>query len=142
MQPVTRTVTIDALPGDVWEVLTDVEGCPAWASSMKRLERRENGPLRSGSQVKVSPKGMPGAVWTVTEYTPPHSYTWVTRVVPGLRLTGGHVVDAHGDGAAATLSLLASGPVGTLLSPLLRLLFRRNTRLATDGLKRHCEARR
>lgn len=142
MQPVTRTVTIAAPPGEVWDVLVDVEGWPAWASYMERLRREDKGAFGRGSRVRVVPKGLPGAVWSVTEYDPPRSYTWAARLAPGLRLTGGHVVDAHDGGATATLSLAAAGPLAPLLAPLLRRVFLRNTRLATAGLQRHCEARR
>lgn len=141
MRHVERNVRIAAPPREVWQTLIDVEGWPAWASYLKRLERQEDGPFGAGSRVRVTPKGMLGSVWTVTEHDPPRSYIWTTRLAPGLGLAGGHVVEARGGATEVTLSLAATGPVGTLVSPLLRPLFRRNTRLATEGLKRRCEAR-
>ena len=141
MARVERTVPINATPLGVWETLADVEGWPAWASYMKSLKRQDGGALRLGSRVRVTPKGIPGSVWTVTEYDPPRSYTWTTRLVPGLHLEGGHVVEARGDGATATFSLASTGPLGALLSPLLEIVFRRNTRLAAAGLKGYCEGR-
>ncbi len=142
MRAVARTVTITAVPRDVWGVMADVEEWPAWASYMKRLQRLDDGPFGHSSRVKVTPKGLPGAVWTVTEYDPPRSYTWTTRLAPGLGLTGGHVVRAAGGATTATFSLEATGALGRLLAPVLQVIFRRNTRLATEGLKRYCEARR
>jgi uncharacterized protein YndB with AHSA1/START domain len=53
MRPVTRTVTIDAPPGPVWDAMVDVEGWPTWASYMARLERLDARPLAVGSRVTV-----------------------------------------------------------------------------------------
>lgn len=140
-EAVAQMVAIDAPPAEVWEAMADVAAWPAWASHVRRVERREGGPFGIGSRVEVAPKGMPAAVWTVTEHDPPRSYAWVARPLPGLDLVAGHVVEPRGEGATATLSLTASGPLGAFLLPLLRPLFRRNTGVATAGLKRHCEAR-
>jgi uncharacterized protein YndB with AHSA1/START domain len=139
VRAIAQTIPINAPPDAVWEAMVDVERWPVWAAYMKRLERQESGPLRRGSRVRVTPKGMPGSVWSVTEYDAGRSYTWTTRPAPGLILTGGHVVEAQGDGASATFSLAAAGPLGRALSLLLRLVSRRNTRLAAAGLKRYCE---
>jgi hypothetical protein len=108
---------------------------------MNELTKEGHGPLAVGSRVRVVPKAMPGSVWTVTEYEPPRSYTWTTQLAPGLGLVAGHVLETKDQGTTATFSLATSGPVGAVLSPLLSIVFRRNTRLATAGLKRDCEER-
>jgi hypothetical protein len=128
------------LPQVVWEVILDVEGWPRWAAYMKSLARQTDGPLALHSEVKVTPKGLPGNVWRVTEFEPPRSYTWVTRLAPGLDMSGGHVVEPAATGAKATFSLEASGPLATVASPVLSIVFNRNTRLATQGLKEFCES--
>lgn len=139
MGTTARTVRIAAPRQVVWDTAIDVEQWPRWASYMKKLSRQDKGALALGSRVRVVPKGMPGSVWTVTEYEPPRSYTWTTQLAPGLGLIAGHVLETKDQGTAATFSLATSGPLGALLSPLLSIVFRRNTRLATEGLKRHCE---
>lgn len=136
-----RTVWIDAPTHVVWETMIDVEEWPRWASYMNNLRKQDRVPLAVGSRVRVVPKGMPGAVWTVTEYDPPRSYTWMTQLAPGLGLVAGHVLEPKDHGTTATFSLATSGPIGAVVSPLLSLVFRRNTRLATAGLKRDCEER-
>lgn len=136
-----RTVWIDAPTQVIWETMIDVEEWPRWASYMNNLSKQDRGPLAVGSRVRVVPKGMPGWVWTVTEYDPPRSYTWTTQLAPGLGLVAGHVVEPKDQGTMATLSLATSGPIGAVLSPLLSLVFQRNTRMATAGLKRDCEER-
>jgi uncharacterized protein YndB with AHSA1/START domain len=136
-----RTVWIDAPRQLVWERITDVDAWPRWASYMNKLTKEAHAPLAVGSRVRVVPKAMPGSVWTVTEYEAPRSYTWTTQLAPGLGLVAGHVLQPKDQGTAATFSLATSGPLGAVLSPLLSFVFRRNTRLATAGLKRDCEQR-
>lgn len=136
---VARTVSIDAAPQVVWDTVLDVAGWPRWATYMKSLHREGSGPYGLGTRVRVTPKGMPGSVWTVTEYDPPRSHVWTTKLCPGLGLIGGHSVGAREGGSDATFFLATNGPLGALLSPVLSILFKRNTRLATEGLKRHCE---
>lgn len=140
MGAVARTVWIDAPAALVWDAMINLNEWPSWASYMKSLRRQDRGPFGLGSRVHVTPKGLPGAEWTVTEYEAPRSYTWTTQLAPGLGLVGGHVLEPSKQGVMATFSLATSGPIGAVLSPLLSIVFRRNTRLATEGLKRHCEA--
>ena len=136
-----RTVSIDAPVQLVWDTMTDVEEWPRWASYMSTLRKQDRAPFALGSRVRVVPKGMPGSVWTVTEYESPRSYTWSTQVAPGLGLVAGHVLQPKDGGTIATFSLATSGLLGAVLSPALSIVFRRNTRLATAGLKRDCEER-
>jgi hypothetical protein len=136
---VARTVSIDAVPQAVWDTVLDVAGWPRWATYMKSLRREDSGPYGLGARVRVTPRGMPGSIWTVTEYEPPRSHVWQTRLGPGLGLIGGHRVEPRDGGSTVTFFLATSGPLGLLLSPVLNVVFRRNTRLATEGLKHHCE---
>lgn len=136
-----RTVWIDAPTQVVWETIIDVEEWPSWASYMSTLKKQDRGPFAIGSRVRVALKGMPGALWTVTENDPPRSFTWTTQLGPGLGMVAGHVLEAKDQGTSATVSLATSGPIGTVLSPLVSLVTRRNTRLFAEGLKRHCEER-
>lgn len=135
-----RSIRIEAPSADVWAAIVDVEAWPAWATQFRRLERLEASPLAVGSRVRVAPKGMPSAVWQVTEYEEGLSFTWAASLFPGVRLTGGHTVAADGGGTDAEFWLEASGTLGKQLTPLLRrTVFSRNTRSATEGLKSYME---
>lgn len=138
----TRTIHIAAPPEAVWAALVDVERWPTWASQFERLERLESAPLALGSTVRCKTTDRQEmSDWVVTGYEDGRSFTWAASLVPGLRVTGGHIVTAAGDGAAAEFWLEASGLLGRLLGPLLRRrIFRRNTNAAAEGLKRHLEA--
>lgn len=137
--PISRTIRINAPPAKVWAAMTDVERWPDWAAQMQSLRRQDAGQFGKGSRVTVTPKMLTGSVWTVTAYDEGTSYTWETTLVPGVRMSGGHVVEAAADGTNATFWLHVAGPIGMILSPVLGLVFRRNTRLATQGLKSYCE---
>lgn len=136
----SRTIHIEAPPEKVWAAMVDVERWPGWASYMSSLRRQDDETFGMGSRVKVTPKALPGSVWTVTEFENGKSYTWETKLAPGVTMIGGHVVEPDGTATNATLWLEATGAVGTILSPILSLVFLRNTRLATQGLKKHCQA--
>ena len=141
MVRVARSVHVKAPPHLVWSVLVDVERWPRWATYLHHLVLLDQRTLRLGSRVKVKPRGMPGAVWTVTEFAEGRSYTWIA-VSWGLRLAADHVLDREDGGTRVTLTLKAYGPLATVLAPFLRVIFQRNTRLATAGLQRFTETRR
>ncbi len=143
MSRYSRSIHIEAPAVEVWAAIVDVEAWPAWAPQFRRLERLGTGPLALDSRVRVSPKGMPGAVWRVTDFEEGRSFTWASRLVPGVLVTGGHDLTTDGKSTDAEFWLEASGALGRLLSPLLgRMVFSRNTRSATEGLKRYVEERR
>lgn len=143
MSRFARTIHINAPRNDVWRVMMDIEAWPAWASQFKRLERLDSGPLALGSRVRVRPTRLPASVWVVTEFATEQSFTWESTMSPGVRLVGGHVLTPDGSGTNAEFSLEATGPLGKLLNPILRrTFFTRNTKSATDGLKRQVEDRR
>jgi hypothetical protein len=142
MGRVARKIDIAAPPRAVWTVLVDVDRWPTWATQFERLERLEAGPLALGSRVRVKASGTRAAVWTITEYKDERSFTWQASLAPGLRVMGGHVVEAVGDGATAEFWLESAGWLGTLMGPVLRRrIFSRNTQAATVGLKTFVEAR-
>jgi hypothetical protein len=144
MSRVSRSVDIAASPDAVWAVLADVERWPRWASQFERLEPMEAGPLAVGKTVRCKTTDRQATSdWTVTEYVDGRSFTWTSTLAPGLRVTGGHVVTAKGDGAKAEFWLEATGALGVLLAPLLRRrIFSRNTTSAAEGLKQFMEASR
>ena len=60
-------------------------------------------------------------------------------MLPGAHLAAGHVIEPQDGGTRLELSLTATGPAVTLLSPVLGIIFRRNVRQEGEGLKAHCE---
>jgi uncharacterized membrane protein len=142
MSRFARSIHIAAPAPDVWQALVDVGAWPGWASQFKRIELLDPAPLRQGSRIRIQPKGMLASTWRVTEYDDGRSFTWESSLAPGVRVRGGHVLAPEPDGSSAEFWLEASGVVGNLVAPLLRRsVFSRNTRNATEGLKRLVEGR-
>jgi hypothetical protein len=140
MARVAHRVEIAAPAADVWTRITNIESWPHWAPQMKRLERVDAGALRLGSRIRVRPHGLPANVWLVTEFDEGRLFTWEASLLPGLRLSGGHELTPNGDLTSTAFWLDAGGPLGALVGPILRrTVFRRNTRNATEGLKRYIE---
>ncbi len=139
MLSISHTVHINAAPERVWRAMVDVERWPEFAPQFQSIVGREQGPLALGSSARVTPKGFFGARWTVVEYTEGRSFTWDANMLPGVRLSAGHVVEPEGSGTRVTLSLQASGPMWLLMAPALARIFRRNVRQEGEGMKAYCE---
>ena len=92
-------VDIAAAPDRVWAVMSDIEKWHEWTPSVKSVARRDQGPLRPGSQAWIRQPKFPPALWTVTEVAD-RSFTWVSRA-PGMLVTARHYVTPVGDGSRA-----------------------------------------
>ena len=69
------SVEIRASSERVWEVLSDLEGWPAWTPTVTSVQRVDPGPLAVGSRVRIcQPKLLP-AVWQLTELDEGRSFT-------------------------------------------------------------------
>jgi uncharacterized membrane protein len=134
------SAVIAATPATVWEIYSDVEHWPDMTESVTSVELLDPGPLRVGSRARIRQPRLPVAEWTVTEIDAGRSFTWVARG-PGVRSTGTHVVEPHGDGARATAILDQGGPLGPVVGFLTRGLTRRYLAMESAGLKARAEAR-
>ncbi len=111
----------------VWELVTDVTSWPEYMPTVQSVERLEEGPLRLGARALIKQPGQQRALWTVTEFTPGHTFTWESRR-QGVMMTGSHRVEADDAGTRSTLVLTMSGPLapvlGRMLAPLMRRVLR------------------
>jgi carbon monoxide dehydrogenase subunit G len=133
------TIEINAPPQRVWAAVVDVERWPDFMPPFKRIERLDNGPLGHGKSARVTPNGFVSSVWTVREFEDGKRFLWDSNALPGLRFTGGHVVEPAGSGANATSTLETSGWLAALLGPLVNGTLRRNVDRELEGLKAYCE---
>ncbi|HET8561271.1 MAG TPA: SRPBCC family protein [Marmoricola sp.] len=129
----TTTRHVDALPGAVWPVMSDVSRWPEWMPTVDRVERLDEGPLRVGSRASVRQPRLPRAVWEVTELAHGESFTWESAG-PGLRTIGRHTVVADGAGSAVTLSIEQTGPMGAVAALVWRRLIQRYIELEAESL--------
>jgi hypothetical protein len=140
MREYRASIEIQAPPGVVWSILSDVERWPNWTPTVTRLTKLRPGPLAVGMAARIVQPKLPAAVWVVTELQDGREFTWVNRRA-GLLVTGGHVVEALPNGRArVTVSIRFTG----FLAPLVGRLARRLNEdyLATEarGLKSRSEA--
>jgi hypothetical protein len=133
------TVDIAASPGRVWEVLSNVEHWSDWTASVRWVRRLDEGPLRAGSQAKISQPRIPTVDWTVTELQPGQGFTWVSGGAAA-RTTARHSIEPiDGGGARVRLSVEQAGPIGTLVGRLYAGLTERYLAMEAAGLKATCE---
>lgn len=77
-------VTTSASPDSIWSLWTDVSTWKMWDQGLKDAELAE--PMHLGSKGKIIPLSGPSASFTVTEFDPKTSYTFVTNL-PLAKLT-------------------------------------------------------
>ena len=131
------SISIDAPIDVVWAVFTDVEQWPTWTDSVRSVELID-GPMGVGARARIRQPRLPAVVWTVTEFDPGHSWTWVASS-PGARTSARHVLSAVGDATLAEQSIEPSGPLGRVAARLWRSLTKRYLAMEAGGLKRRSE---
>ena len=135
-----ETLHIDATPGRVWDVWSNVEGWPGWTKSMATVEVLGDGTMGLGAKAKVKQPGVPKAIWTVTEWYVGRSFAW-RYDAPGNHVVATHAVQPRdGGGSVVTMTIETSGVFPALMRPWLARFTRKNLAMEADGLKARCEA--
>jgi carbon monoxide dehydrogenase subunit G len=134
------SVQIDAPPGQVWPVMSDVERWHEWTPTITSVRRTNAGPFRIGARARIHQPKLPPADWVVTSLEEGRSFDWESRA-PGVRVVGRHRVDPGPTGSRVTLSIQYSGVIGNLLGRMIGSISRRYIALEADGLKRRVEGR-
>lgn len=139
MQRFEFSVDIAAPVDRVWHVLTDVESWPQWTASMTDVRRLDSGPLAVGSAARIRQPQLLPAVWTVTEFVPPTTFTWIS-VSLGLTTTAIHELTAVSDGTTILHQVIDQiGLLAPILGPMAAGLTRRYVAMEAMGHKRHAE---
>jgi uncharacterized protein YndB with AHSA1/START domain len=135
-----RRVHIDAAPERVWSVMTDVERWPVWTPSVRRVERLEAEAFGVGSRARLWLNGAAGgSTWVVTAYERPRSFTWRSRVMPGVVSVADHEITPDEGGCSVMLRVTFSGPLAGVAGLVLASVSRRNMEMEAEGLKRESE---
>ncbi len=119
MKRLESVIDIQASRERVWEILVDVERWPEWTPTVLSVQREDSGTLSVGSRAYIRQPKIRPAWWEVTELEAPRSFTWISRS-PGVRVIGGHVIEAVNGGSRLKLSLEFSGFLTFLIFPLMR----------------------
>lgn len=136
MKAFTARAQIGASLSTVWSVLSDVPSWPSWTPTVTRAE--PGGPLGLGASVTlVQPRLKPG-IWTVVEWEPQRSFTWVSRG-PGCRIVATHALSAAGGGTQLALGIAFEGLLSPVFAKFWGGLSERYIQEEAACLKRHCE---
>ena len=123
----------------IWATLVDVERWSEWTRTIDKVERLDHGEFGIGSRVRVHQPRIPVAVWTVTEFEPGRSFTWVSEAF-GIRSVATHRLEPRGDGTVSlTLGFAQTGWLARLVRSRAEKIAREYLVLEAQGLKRHCE---
>ena len=133
------SIEIDASPGRVWDVVSDLEAWPQRIETVDTVELLTPAPVAKGSRVRLRQPKLPEGAWEVTAWDAPSYFEW-TQKTSGVTNVAGHRVEALGEGRARlTLTLDMRG----LLIPVIGLFYRdltnRYMNLDAEGMKRAAE---
>jgi hypothetical protein len=138
MRTFSTQIDINASPERVWAVMSDVERWHEWTESISSIRRLDDRPFGTGSRVVIRQPRLPTNYYTVTEFEPPRSFTWVSRS-PGVLATARHVIEPIETGSRVTLSVHFGGLLGWFVARLVAGLTERYIRMEAEGLKRRSE---
>ena len=139
MREFRTSVDIEATVEQAWSVLTDIERWPEWTASVTSAELVDPGPPLVGTRARVHQPKLSPAVYTITEWHPPHRFVWVARR-PGLRTIAGHEVIRRGGACSVLLTVNFAGLLGSVAALAGGKLTREYMGLEANGLKARCEA--
>lgn len=136
------SVRIEAPPGDVWAVYSDVERWPEWTASVRGVEPLDGTPIETGRRFRISQPRLPTLVWEVVDVQPGVSWTWRQRSPGGLALAWHRLTPETGGGTVVRMGIEQRGLVGALAGRLSAGLTRRYLDMEAAGLKARAERRR
>jgi uncharacterized protein YndB with AHSA1/START domain len=138
---VVNSIHIDAPVETVWAITQDVERWPEWTPTVTSVRLTGDRVLRPGAVARIKQPGQPESDWVVTEFVSRSRFAWATER-SGLRMVGTHHLSEERQGTRNILSVDATGPIATLLWPILVFVIRKALADENAGLKRRCEAER
>lgn len=131
--------TIEATPEQVWTLLTDAAGYPAWNPTVLSLD----GSIAAGEKIRLVSTLDPKRTFIlrVSEFAAPRRMVWTSRMPLGLfRGTRIFTLDPDGVGTAFGMAETFTGPLAPLITkaiPDMTELFQQ----FADGLKAAAEKR-
>jgi uncharacterized protein YndB with AHSA1/START domain len=138
MRQFSKTVSISAPPAVVWRILADVDAWPQWTKSVTSVERVKQNTMASGAQVRIVQPKLKPAVWTVTDWQPEQSFTWISKN-PGVTVTAGHLIIRTSEGCDVVLTIHFGGMLGGLVGLFAGRLTSEYMALEANGLKHRAQ---
>ena len=124
---------------NIWATLVDIERWSEWTRTIEKIERLDHGEFGIGSRARVHQPRIPVAIWTVTEFEPGRSFTWVSQAF-GIRSVATHRLEPRSDGTVSlTLGFAQTGWLARLVRSRAEKIAQEYLALEAQGLKRRCE---
>jgi len=141
------TLDIAAPIDAVWHLTTDVTAWPTLTpTTVQRVERLDDGPMRVGSAAKVKQPMQRATTWTVTRYEPNEWFVWEATTF-GVHLVATHhlepidLADGAGTGCRNTLTIEMSGRGAGLMARLAGRRIRETIETENEQFRRHAQER-
>jgi uncharacterized membrane protein len=138
MAAFVQKIVVHAPVERAWGVLADLERWPEWTASMRSVRALGGTPPGAGARYRVEQPKLQPAVFTITEWRPPQTFTWHMGS-PGLSAVAVHTLTPVPEGCELELRLEYGGLLGGLVAWLAGGLTRDYMRLEAEGLKRRSE---
>jgi uncharacterized protein YndB with AHSA1/START domain len=137
MASFTRSIAIRAPVEHVWTILADLERWPEWTASMRSVRALGDTPLGVGARYRVEQPKLQPAEFTISDWRPPHSFTWKMGHRHSFRQAAGSPRRCR---TAATQPKLTLRPRGGAVGVIAGSSRSRDAE--AEGLKRRAEAAR
>jgi uncharacterized membrane protein len=108
------SITINAPPHIVWNILRDVESWPKWTPTMSSVAFASQKGFEIGAPVLIQQPGLPLSTWTITAHNDGHSFTWRTTS-PGVTVDAHHVVLDQAGTTIVEFSITMFGPLAAIV---------------------------
>lgn len=138
MRQFSKTISISASPATVWQILVDVDQWPQWTRSVTSVERLNEKKMAVGAAVRIVQPKLRPAVWTVTQWLPERSFTWISKS-PGVTVTAGHEIVRTSAGCDVALTIHFGGMLGGLVGLIAARLTNEYMEMEANGLKHRAE---
>lgn len=110
------SIVINAPPEKVFALVDNLEDWPRWIPSIKKIEKVSEGPLKEGSQIRVTAKSGVTIkfLMTITEFIPGQRGVMQGRVL-GTRMTRYYTFERIEQGTKLTAGGEVKGPLAFLV---------------------------
>jgi len=141
VQGFDHTVGTVAMPGDVWEVWTDVARWAEWDTELESASVEGEG-LALGANGTLRPDRGPTSSFVVSEFEPGRGYAFTTRLPLCELVVRRRLGEEDGDGGIAfTHEVSFHGPLSFLFGSLLGRRFRAALPEVMENVRRTAESR-
>ena len=138
MATFVQKISIQAPVERAWAVLSDIERWPEWTASVRAVRPLGAGPAGPGARYRVEQPKLDPADFTITEWQPPHSFTWAMRAT-GVSAVAVHTLREQPGGCELELRLEFRGFLALLVPLTGGKLIREYMTMEAEGMKRRSE---